>query len=197
MLASVPFGSAHAAATTKDAEIYVNTLGNKALGIIGNKTLAKPQKQTQLEKIFSENVDVPWVGKFVLGRFWKEVTEPQKKAYLAEYERFLVRNYASGFADYSGGTFKVTGSQDEGDEEFIVNMEIASAEAGSEPVLVDYRVRNEKGGFKVYDIIVEGVSMIQTQRSEFSSILNSEGIEYLTKQLASKSVAPIVADKKS
>jgi ABC-type transporter MlaC component len=67
-------------------------------------------------------------------------------------------------------------------------MQIESDGAGSQPVLVDYRVRkNEK--FAIFDIIVEGVSMITTQRSEFTSVLANHDMNYLITQLANKAIA--------
>ena len=69
-----------------------------------------------------------------------------------------------------------------------------SQEPNSEPVLVDYRVReskNTKGGsgYKIFDVIVEGVSLITTQRSEFASVITNNGIDYLIGQLAAKSIS--------
>ena len=196
LFSAVPLGAAKAA-TTKDAEQYVNTLGNTALGIISGKA-GKNEKQAQLEKLFSESVDIPWVGRFVMGRFWREATDEQKKKYLSEYQNFVVKHYASRFTEYSSGSFKITGSKDDGDGEFVINMQMTSGEAGAEPVAVDYRVRSEKGKFKVFDIIVEGVSMITTQRSEFASVLSNNGIDYLITQLANKSASVgLSGDKKS
>ena len=198
LCAAAPFGSARADATTKDAEQYVSSLGDKALAVITNKATGKDAKEAQLEKIFSENVDIPWVGRFVMGRFWRDATDDQKKRYLAEYQNFVIKHYASRFTQYSSGSFKITGSKDDGDGEFVINMMMTSGEANAEPVAVDYRVRADKNKFKVFDIIVEGVSMITTQRSEFSSVLNSNGIDYLIDQLAHKSLpADLSGDKKS
>lgn len=180
------------AASVKDAEQFVSRMANEAITAISSKSLDKAKKQAKLEKIFSDSVDTKWIGKFVMGRFWKEATDAQKKTYLKEYDSFVIKHYASRFAEYTAGTFSITGSQDNGDDEFMVNMEISTGDADAEPVLVDYRVRYE-GGFKVYDIIVEGVSMIQTQRSEFTSLLNSKGIDHLIQQLANKTLTPAAA----
>jgi phospholipid transport system substrate-binding protein len=132
-------------------------------------------------------VDFPWVGRFVMGRFWREATDEQKSRYLAEYQKFLILHYTSRFTDYTSGTFKVTGDKADGDNEFTVSMQLQSDEPNSEPVLVDYRVRKEDQGFKIFDVIVEGVSLITTQRSEFAAVLNKNGIDYLIGQLAAKS----------
>jgi phospholipid transport system substrate-binding protein len=184
VLASVPGARA---ATSDEAGKYIQGLGDQALVVISNKHFNPDQKQKALEKIFSSNVDFPWVGRFCMGRYWREASEAQKTRYLKEYQRFLVLHYTSRFTQYTSGTFKVTGTRDDGDSEFTVSMELKSDEANAEPVLVDYRVRAEEGGFKIFDVIVEGVSLITTQRSEFASVITDNGIDYLIDKLAAKS----------
>src|SRR5689334_14186098 len=98
-----------AAVTGNDAEKYIQDLGNQALAVISNKGFSKVQKQTKLEKIFSDNVDIPWVARFVMGRFWKEATAEQKSRYTTEYKKFLMLHYTSRFTNYTSGTFKVIG----------------------------------------------------------------------------------------
>ncbi len=177
-----------------DARQYVERVGDKALGYVADSKLTKLQKQEKLEKLFSENVDFAWVGRFVMGRFWRQATDEQKKRYLAAYEQFETLHYASRFAEYTSGAFKITGSRDDGEGEFTIHMQIMPGSAQDEPVLVDYRVRSEKGGFKIFDVIIEGVSMITTQRSEFSSVIGKHGIDYLTDQLAAKARANNAGD---
>jgi len=181
--------AAHAAMaqSADEASKYVQGLGDQALAVITNHHFNPDQKQKALEKIFSSNVDFPWVGRFVMGRFWREATDGQKARYLREYQKFLILHYTSRFTQYTSGTFKVTGSREDGDDEFTVSMQLKSDEPNSEPVLVDYRVRKEEGGFKIFDVIVEGVSLITTQRSEFASVITNNGIDFLIDQLAAKS----------
>jgi len=175
------------AAPGDDAGKYIQGLGDQALVVITNQHFNPNQKQKALEKIFSDNVDFPWVGRFVMGHFWRQATDEQKARYLKEYQKFLILHYTSRFTRYSSGTFKVTSAKDDGDGEFTVSMQLQSDEPNSEPVLVDYRVRQEDGGFRIFDVIVEGVSLITTQRSEFASVITNNGIDYLIDQLAAKS----------
>lgn len=185
------------AGSVDTASKYVEGLGNSALETISNTKLSKEKKQAKLEKLFSDNVDIPWVGRFVMGRAWKQATDEQKARYLKEYERFLIQHYASRFSEYSSGAFKITGAREDAEGEYIVNMQITTGEAGSEPVLLDYRVHTAGGRMRVFDIVVEGVSMITTQRSEFSSIVNNEGVDALTDKLASRSIsAGVITPKK-
>jgi len=174
-----------------DAGKYIESLGNSAVATLTNGKLSKDQKAAKIEKLFRENVDVPWVGKFVLGRFWKQASAEQQKRYLKEYGTFITERYATRFSDYSSGSFKVLGTHDDGDNEFTVNMQIASGKEGSKSILVDYRVRKGgKNSFSIFDIVVEGVSMITTQRSEFAGVINSNGMDYLITQLSKKQVVP-------
>jgi len=179
-----------AVAAPDDASKYIQNIGNEALTVIGTKGLSKEQKQAKLEKIFANSVDFQWVGRFVMGRFWRQATDQQKTRYLAEYEKFLLLHYTSRFTDYTSGSFKVTNFRDDGDNEYTVSTQMASAEANNgEPLLVEYRVRKEDRGYRIFDVIVEGVSLLATQRSEFSSVISSKGIDYLIDQLVVKSAS--------
>ncbi len=178
------------AAPVDDASKYIESLGNSAIATLTDKQLDKETKTKKIEQLFRENVDTAWIGRFVLGRFWRQITDDQKVRYLRGYESFLVRNYATRFTDYTSGSFKITDARASSGNEFIISMQIKSEEAGGEPILVDYRVRsdsrNRKNNFLVVDIIVEGVSMITTQREEFTSILTSKDMEYLIAQITKK-----------
>jgi phospholipid transport system substrate-binding protein len=106
----------------------------------------------------------------------------------------LLKHYTSRFSDYSSGGFKVTNSRDDGEGEYTVSMQIIPPDS-NEPVLVDYRVRKDNGSYKIFDVIVEGVSMITTQRSEFASVLNSEGIDALIGKLGTMGAPDAPAKK--
>ena len=81
----------------------------------------------------------------------------------------------------------MTSEKDDGDGEYTVAMQMKSDENGSEPVDVNYRVRKQGDTYKIFDVIVEGVGLLTTQRSEFSSVIADKGIDYLIDQLATKS----------
>ena len=190
-ITSFTFASPSYAKSAEGAKSFVNKVAGEALSIIEKET-DKQKKQKMLERLFSENVNIPWVAKFVIGRYWKQATDSQKKRYLEEYERFVLYHYASRFTDYTSGSFIITEARDDGDGEYTVSMSLKDEkDRSSEPVFVDYRVRAEGGRFRIFDVIVEGVSMITTQRSEFASVLSSKDIEYLITQLANKSIAPV------
>lgn len=164
---------------------YIDSVGTKALTTISDTSIPAEKKRATLEKLFQDNLDFDWVGKFVMGRFWREATPDQKTRYLNAYRNFLTKHYTARFSEYTSGNFKVTGSKDLGKDESLVSMEIISG-ANEPPILIDYKVRKTGGGFKVFDIVVEGVSLLTTQRAEFNAVINKNGIDGLIAQLEAK-----------
>lgn len=174
--------------TAQDAKDYANHIGQRVLDILADKTQDNAQKLQTLEQMFVKVVDVDWVGRFVLGRHWRSATEEQRQHYLDAYRDFLISHYTSRFAEYSGETFEIPIAREERPGEFFVRMEVQRAN-GEQPIIVDYRVRAKGQDFSVFDIIVEGVSLIATQRSEFGAFIGREGLDALTKRLASKTAS--------
>lgn len=166
------------------AKVFVESIAQEAFDIL---KLNKGNKKTQtkkLEKMIRTNVDIPWIGQFVMGRFWRQASDKQKADYLKNYEDFIATTYASRFTEYKGDGFVVTNARSDAENKFTVKMSIKT---DNEAMLVDYKVRkNDSGKFKIYDLNVEGVSLITTQRSEFSSILQNKGINYLISELGNK-----------
>ena len=187
---AVTFISTSYAATPKDAEAFAASIGTRVLEILKESDKSQDEKLSTLENMFTETMDVEWVGKFVLGKYWRSATPPQRESYMDAYRAFLIKHYTSRFAEYSGQTFNMVSSREERKGEFLVRMNISRTQG--EPVIVDYRLREEKDSttekptFKAFDIIVEGVSLINTQRSEFNTVVGREGIDSLTRKLKAK-----------
>jgi phospholipid transport system substrate-binding protein len=176
-------GTGHAAPAT-EVEKFITSLGNKVLTLLNDKSIDAPKKEEMLKSIFRDNVDTDWIGQFVLGKYWREASPEQQKKYLGLYREFLIQSYTGRFKDYSGESFKITGSLDEGDDKYLLNTEIVRPQSAS--VLVDYKVRGKGASMKVYDIVVEGVSLISTQRSEFTSVISRKGLDALITALDKK-----------
>ena len=173
------------AAGSDDARGFVDGLASQALAIVKDNTASKPDKQAKLETLFGDSVDIDWVSRFVLGKYWRQATEPQKMLYKERYKAFLIKHYTSKFSDYTNESYRINKVIDQGGGEYQLTMEILRGRNPS--VIVDYRVRSmPEGGFKMFDLSVEGVSLITTQRSEFSSVVSRKGLDYLISQLNAK-----------
>jgi phospholipid transport system substrate-binding protein len=184
--ALVLVSSASAFAAGEDqAKAYIQKLGADVLATVQSKKLSQQQKNSKLESYFNTHVDIDWVGRFATGRFWKQATDAQKARYLKEYRRFIISHYTARFNEYTGGGFEVTDARDDGNNEYTVSMKVGT----EKPIMLDYRVRRQGGGFRIFDLNIEGVSMITTQRSEFTSLISSKGMDALSDELNRKTSA--------
>ncbi len=167
---------AHADATA--SKNFVDGLAKQVLNIV-QADGDKAARTRKIEAIFANKVDINFVAKFAMGKYWRTATEAQRSAYVAAYKPFILKNYAGRLARYSGQTYTMKGARSDGPVD-LVSMEIN--DTNGQKVLVDYRV----SGGKINDIIVEGVSLLATQRSEFSSIIDQKGIDGLIDALKSQ-----------
>jgi len=159
------------------AENFIHSLEGRILNVIQDEKIDDDAKQEKLEGLFDEVVDVDWIGKFVLGKYWRRATDEQKKEFVATYSEFLKKTYVSNFKKYDGERVEVKSSVDDGDNKYIVKT--AVIQANGKPLDVNYRVKSEKGNVKIFDIQVEGVSLLNTQRDEFTSVISRDGIDSL------------------
>lgn len=176
------------ASSPEEAAKYAVTVGNEATAIL-DKSVSDEEKRRQLTELFVEQVDTDWIGKFVLGRMWRTLSEDKQQTYLKYYRDFLISQYTSNFKEYAQGTkFEITQARPIGKRgnEYFVSTKINSD--SGEPVKVEYRIRQHADThFRVVDIVVEGVSLLATQRSEFSTVIQRKGIDYLIERLKARS----------
>ena len=153
----------------------MQTLGDNTLAVLsGDPTFN--QALPQLRPLFIQNFDMPTIGRFVLGRYWNQATPSQQTTYTDLFTEMVVRTYTRRFVGYDvGQTFQIDGSRADGNTDVIVQSQIIQT-GGAPPIAVDWRVRDYGGGtYKILDVVIEGVSMAATQRSEFSSIIQRNG----------------------
>jgi phospholipid transport system substrate-binding protein len=153
-----------------------------------DKQLAAGDKQKALklaeEKILP-HVDFQEATRLAVGRAWRDATPEQKKRLVAEFRSMLVRTYSNALEGYQGQEMKVLPSRNKpGDSEATVRNQFVRA--GGKPVPIDYQMRKTDGGWKIYDITVEGISLVLTYRSEFDQVVKQEGIDGLIKRLSQK-----------
>jgi len=156
--------------------------------IKSDRDLAAGDKQKAL-KLAEEKV-LPYVDfeqatRLAVGRAWREATPEQRKRLVSEFRNMLVRTYSNAISAYQGQTLKVLpqrGKQDP--EETVVRTQFIRA--GGQPLPIDFTMHKTGDTWKVYDITVEGVSLVMTYRSEFDAIVKQEGIDGLIKRLAQK-----------
>lgn len=157
----------------KGAADFINTLGNEAINTFARKDLPRPQALARFRDLLYQGFDVPYISRWVLGKYWNQASPEQQKEYEKLFERLIVQTYANRFIEYSGETFRIAGTKPLGETDTAVTTQIVRP--SGPPVGVDWRVRKKDGGFKIIDVVVEGVSMGVTQRQEFASVIESNG----------------------
>ncbi|UNM05916.1 MAG: ABC transporter substrate-binding protein [Holosporaceae bacterium] len=131
--------------------------------------------------------DYERIGKFVLGRFRRDVKPADMKTYLGLFKGMVVRVYAARFGEYDDEKFEVYDSRiiDKKVDTAIVSSKIIRR--NNSKVQIEWHIYKSKSGtYKIFDVVVEGVSMALTQRSEFAAILQRDGISGLINQLQSQ-----------
>ena len=155
------------------AEKFIDEMANEAIGFLGNGALSDSQKTSRFKRLLKSKYDMPTIGRFALGRYWRVATDAEKKEYQKLFEKMVVDVYSRRFGEYEGQTLEVRSSRKDSERDVTVQSFIA-ADSGPE-IQVDWRVRKKAGRYRVIDVVVAGVSMALTQRSEFASVIQRGG----------------------
>jgi len=136
------------------------------------------------EKILP-NFDFERVARLVLGRAWRSASDEQKKEFIVQFRTLLLKTYAVALSKYKDHAieFKPTRMSDT-DEIVIVKTEIT--QSGGQPIRVNYALSKNSGKWLVFDIVIEGVSLVTNYRSQFSSEIRRNGMDTLIKKLSKK-----------
>lgn len=120
-----------------------------------------------------------------MGQNWSKATPEQKKRLVEEFKTLLVRTYASALSAYSEQRFDFRPLRARPtDTDVVVNVRVI--QSGAQPVPIDYSMEKTAGGWKVYDVMVGGVSLVANYRTEFNNVVRESGIDGLVKNLATK-----------
>ncbi|HEY2337730.1 MAG TPA: ABC transporter substrate-binding protein [Burkholderiales bacterium] len=154
-----------------------------------DKELASGNREKALklaeEKVLP-HVDFEEATRLAVGRPWNQASAEQKKQLVEQFRRMLVRTYSSAISTYQGQTMKVLPVRMKpGDTDATVRNQYTRP--GAKPVQIDYSMHKTDSGWKIYDIVVEGVSLVLTYRSEFDAVVKQEGVDGLIKRMAAKS----------
>ncbi|HUL05339.1 MAG TPA: ABC transporter substrate-binding protein [Candidatus Acidoferrum sp.] len=155
------------------ASTFMQSLGSKAIKELTDPAVPQAERQTRFRALLDEHFDMPAIAKFTLGRYWRTATDEQRDEFRKLFEDFIVQSYSARFSEYHGQGFIVTGSNNVEGGTTVVHTKIDMPSA--EDVRVDWHLRSAGNSFAIVDIVVEGVSMAVTQRSEFASVIQSRG----------------------
>lgn len=176
--------ASQAGATERGAFDFVKSTTDKGLKFLADANASKAQKTSDFRKLLSASFDLDTIGRFALGRYWNAATPAQQKEYLGLFHKMVVDVYSNRFDEYKGQKIEVRSFRSIGNGDTLVSSYLVPPNGGEE-VQVDWRVRNKGGSYKVVDVLVAGVSMSVTQRSDFASVIQRGGgnVDALIKEL--------------
>jgi phospholipid transport system substrate-binding protein len=120
-----------------------------------------------------------------VGRHWREASPEQRKLLVGEFRSLLVQTYAATFTAYRDQEIEYRPLRVQPDDTDVVVRSLIN-QSGGKPVTVDYRMQKSDAGWKVYDVVVGDLSLVQSYRGSFNSEVQKGGIDGLVKALTEK-----------
>jgi len=154
-----------------DPAAFVNNLGRQLQVVVENPS--SEARRAEFRRMLHKDFDVHRLSWFVLGRFSRIMTPPERQEFLELFEYYVVATYSDRLSEYvgDGGAPRVTGSRLEPDGAIV-----ASQFSGRSGVIrIDWRLRNHHHSYKVTDIIIDGLSMAANGRSEIEGVAERNG----------------------
>lgn len=163
-----------AAADAKaDGKAMVQRMADQVVDILANKGMGRAAKEARFRQIFGGNFDVPTIGAWVMGPPWRGATAAERKDFLALFETYIVKVYTGQLSTYSGEKVQVVGAEDDGPGVAVVSRIVDPVNART--VELRWRLRKTGAQLRVRDIVIENISMSQTQRREFAAVFDQRG----------------------
>jgi len=160
---------------------------NEVIQILEDKELKKPgraeERRRKLEQVIGNRFSYEEMAKRALGAPWKELNEAERKEFVELFQRLLSKSYAGKIEGYSGEQIQYLNER-HADEYAEVRTKIVS---GKTEIPLDYRLLQIAGDWRVYDVVVDGVSLVNNYRGQFTKIIRESSYKGLVEQLRKKS----------
>jgi len=166
----------------------VDGLATQVVGVLKDGQLDQAQKRARIEQIAYGAIDFPTLSKLVLARNYAKFAPEQRAQFEAEFKRHLSMTYGRNIDNYRNEKVQITGERPESRGDVTVLSKILRGSA-SENIVVDYRLRQTDGQWKIIDVIIEGVSLVSNFRSQFQDVVAQGGPEKLITLLKDKNAA--------
>lgn len=138
-----------------------------------------------VNQIVLPHFDFEYMSQMVLAKYWQRATPEQKKAFTQEFRTLLVRTYATSLNQYTDQKLTFSPFRPDARPDLAtVHSEVA--QPGGFPIPIDYRLRAEGGQWKVFDVVIDGVSLVTNYRTSFAKEIRDGGLDSLIKTLADR-----------
>lgn len=158
----------------------------KVIEII-KSTPAGPARQAAIRQVLETDFDLAYMGRSALGTNWAKATPEEQQRFLKAASSAEAHAYSERFGQYGGQTLAVGKVSDRGNGVWVVDSKLN--QSNGQPISIQWEVRNSGAGPKIADVKIEGVSMVMTRRSDFTSYIQNHGgkVEPLITELENRS----------
>ena len=190
ILFSALFLTAHSASAAIDgnkAEAFIKNVTSQGIEQLVNADISQSERNARFTKLFNQDLDLDFIGKFVLGRYWRTASEAQRKEFIDVYRKLNIQTWSERFNEFKGKHFEFAGTEkSQQDDQIFVVTQVPMQEGA--PASVKWRVKDTGGQMRIVDIIIENVSLALTARSEYTAFVQKspDGVDGLIKNLKSK-----------
>jgi phospholipid transport system substrate-binding protein len=173
LIAGVLLASPAWADSRDDGKAVVQKMADQVVTILADKGIDRAGKEARFRQILTQNFDVQTIGSWVMGPPWREATPAQKAEYLKLFESYIVKVYTGQLQTYSGEKVTVLGAEADGGG-VEVSSRIVDVK-NDRTIELKWRLRKAGAQLKVRDILIENISMSQTQKREFAAVYQQRG----------------------
>ena len=165
-------------------KVFINEVGSQIIKSADDKKLSVAQRKAKIISVIDESIDAEWIARFVLGKNYRTMSEEHKAAFTELYRDFMINTYGPKFQSYNGKRFDVTDIAEQNGF-YIAKAEFLPKDSNA-AILVSFRVKERANKLVILDFIAEGISLIETQRSEFNSAISQKGVDKFLEELKNR-----------
>ena len=171
------------------AEKFIKDVTHQGIEELINSNVSEAEKKARFTKLFNEDLDLDYIGKFVLGRYWKTASDKQRSEFIDVYRKLNIQTWSERFNEFKGKHFEFLGTEkakSKNNDQVYVVTQVPMPEGA--PASVKWRVKETGGKMQIVDIIIENVSLAITSQKEYTSYIQKSpnGIDGLIKELKAK-----------
>ena len=186
--AAVSFTSINAYAQEAADEVIRKNVNDVLAALKSDKDLQAGDTK-KMEKLAEEKIlphfNFPHMTQLAVGRNWKDASDPQKTSLTEQFRTLLLRTYSSTLSQYRNQTIDVKPLKAAAADNEVV-VKTAVIQSGGQPIPIDYSMEKTPTGWKVYDVLIDGVSLVTNYRSSFNTEIKTNGIDGLIKSLTDR-----------
>lgn len=171
-LAALGPGRASAAASAEGPDAFVQAFAAELLAALRDRGQPLEARVREVDAILSRRVDLDRVARLALGRYWRTAAEPERREFAALFKAAALASFGNRFDAYADRRLRVAGFAPAGEGDAMVESYL---EGSGQSARLDWRLTRTGQGWRVLDVVVEGVSLLVTYRNEFAAVIERGG----------------------